>query len=54
LRSIDKIIMETHYRKAGRSEIDGMIRALYVKGFAIDLSLARGEVIYMDRGTGSI
>jgi FkbM family methyltransferase len=54
LRSIDKIIMETHYRKAGRAEIDGMIRALYVKGFAIDLSLARGEVIYMDRGTSSI
>jgi hypothetical protein len=50
LTFVDKIIMETHYRKAGRTQINRMVRWLYLQGFVIDLALSGREVVYLHRG----
>lgn len=46
---IRKIIMETHYRFAGRNETDRMIRHLYSMGFDIDLQLSGSDQVVLNR-----
>ncbi|MGZ8216585.1 FkbM family methyltransferase [Methylomagnum sp.] len=47
LSSIDGIIMETHYRKAGEWRINEMVKALFEKGFYIDLRNTHTEVLHL-------
>jgi FkbM family methyltransferase len=49
LTGIEHILMETHYRKAGRRAVDMMIADLYARGFAIDLGNSIGTVVHLDR-----
>ena len=49
LRSIKKIIVETHYWAAGQRETDEMIRKLILDGFSIDLGLSGHHVTTLRR-----
>ena len=53
LPGITLILMETHYRYAGRARIDDMIRSLVMRGFAIDLSMSAHEMVVLRRSTCS-
>jgi FkbM family methyltransferase len=52
LSRLQKIILETHYRKVGRAAVNRMVRELYAQGFCIDLASSRNEVIFLHRGLG--
>jgi FkbM family methyltransferase len=49
LSGINKIIMETHYRKAGKARTDTMVRYIINQGLHIDLALSKNEVVYFSR-----
>ena len=49
LPGVSLIVMETHYRYAGRLQIDAMIRSLYARGFAVDLAVTAHEMVVMRR-----
>jgi hypothetical protein len=50
LADINKILVETHYRYAGREKVDRMVLSLLEQGFRSNLRHCVREMLFFDRG----
>lgn len=49
LSSVEKLIFEIHYARAGRARTDNSVLGLISQGFRIDFERSRRGVVFMDR-----